>query len=109
MKTYQRLYSDTGCGNGGSSISDLHVAWGLDVKHPGFLALCIRRTPVNWEIKVRIIHAKLRKSHNQAACFFKFRSVSLYNFKKCTKCEASVHLSADGAFRDSSHANITIR
>ena len=41
--------------------------------------------------------------------FFKFRSVSLYILKKCTKCEASVHLSADGAFRDGSHANITIR
>ena len=36
------------CGNGGSSISDLHVAWVLDVKHPGFLALCIRRTPELW-------------------------------------------------------------
>ena len=28
-----------------SSISDLHVAWGVNVKHPIFLALCIRDTP----------------------------------------------------------------
>ena len=37
-----------GRGNGGSSISDIQVTRGLDVKHPGFLALCIRRTPVLW-------------------------------------------------------------
>ena len=30
--------------NSGSSISDLYVAWGLDVKYPRSLALCIRRT-----------------------------------------------------------------
>ena len=31
--------------NSGSSISDLYVAWGLDVKYPRSLTLCIRRTP----------------------------------------------------------------
>ena len=46
MKSYPSLNSDTGCGNGWSSICVLCVAWALDVKHPRFLALCIRRTPV---------------------------------------------------------------
>ena len=46
MNTHQSLNSDMGCGNGGSSISDLCVAWGLNVKHPTFLALCIRCTPI---------------------------------------------------------------
>ena len=36
------------CSNGGSSISDQIVVLGLDVKDPGFLALCIRRTPELW-------------------------------------------------------------
>ena len=46
MKSYPSLNSDTGCGNGWSSICDLCVAWALDVKHPRFLALCLRRTPI---------------------------------------------------------------
>ena len=40
----------------------MYVAWGLDVKHPRFLALCIRRTP---DLRgcvicknMRFIHAK---------------------------------------------------
>ena len=45
MKSFPSLNSDTGCGNG-VSICDLCVAWSLDVKHPRFLALCIRRIPV---------------------------------------------------------------
>ena len=46
MKSHPSLNSDTGCGDGWSSICDLCVAWALDEKHPSFLALCIRCTPV---------------------------------------------------------------
>ena len=53
MKSYPSLNSDMGCGNGWSSIFDLCVAWTLDVKHPRFLALCIRRTPV-LSVKIRV-------------------------------------------------------
>ena len=46
MKSYPSLNSNTGCGNGWSSICDLCVVVASDVKHPRFLALCIRRSPV---------------------------------------------------------------
>ena len=53
MKSYLCLNSDTGCGNGWSPICDLCLAGALDVKHPRFLALCIRRTPV-LSVKIRV-------------------------------------------------------
>ena len=37
--------------NKGSLILGLRVAWGLDVKHPRCIALCIRRTP-NLNVKI---------------------------------------------------------
>ena len=60
MKSYPSL---TGCSNGWSSILISLWPWHSDVKHPRFLALCIRRTPVlSVEIRVKkcLIHAKIR-------------------------------------------------
>ena len=39
--------------NSGSSISDLYVAWGPDVKYPRSLALCIRRT-LDLSVKIHV-------------------------------------------------------
>ena len=51
MKSYPILNSDTGCSNGWSSICDLFVAWGHDVRdlistlvywtHPLFVKKCV--------------------------------------------------------------------
>ena len=39
--------------NSESSISDLYVAWGLDVKYPRSLALCIRRI-LDLSVKIHV-------------------------------------------------------
>ena len=39
--------------NSGSSISDLYVAWGPDVKYPRSLALCKRRT-LDLSVKIHV-------------------------------------------------------
>ena len=61
--------------NSGSSISDLYVAWGPDVKYPRSLALCIRRT-LDLSVKIHVKSVSYTREITVPFC----RPSSLFSF-----------------------------